>query len=90
LLLREAQGFGSAQAVQAWTPGELSPGQAPRAAAPLLKKLDESVILEEYARLEAYLGSRHRRGSLRNRRDLGVDNFSSSVYNRAWRNICWS
>jgi hypothetical protein len=35
-----------------WTPGELSPGQALRQPTPLFKKLDESVVEEEYARLE--------------------------------------
>jgi hypothetical protein len=46
--------------VQAWRNSELPPGQALRQAqgrllrppAPLFKKLDESVIDEEYARLE--------------------------------------
>ena len=35
-----------------WAPSELSPGQALRQPAPLFRKLDESVIEEEYARLE--------------------------------------
>jgi methionyl-tRNA synthetase len=39
-------------AVGNWTKSELSPGQALRQPAPLFKKLDESVIEEEYARLE--------------------------------------
>jgi len=39
-------------AVGTWTKSELSPGQALREPAPLFKKLDESVIEEEYARLE--------------------------------------
>jgi methionyl-tRNA synthetase len=34
-----------------WTPSALPPGQALREPAPLFKKLDESVIEEEYARL---------------------------------------
>ena len=34
-----------------WTKSELPPGQALRQPAPLFKKLDESVIEEEYARL---------------------------------------
>jgi methionyl-tRNA synthetase len=38
--------------VQAWTKSELPPGQPLRQPAPLFKKLDESVIEEEYARLE--------------------------------------
>ena len=39
-------------AVGTWAKSELLPGQALRAPAPLFKKLDESVIEEEYARLE--------------------------------------
>ncbi len=39
-------------AIGTWTPSELPPGQALRKPAPLFKKLDESVIEEEYARLE--------------------------------------
>ena len=39
-------------AVGTWTVSELLLGQALRAPAPLFKKLDESVIEEEYARLE--------------------------------------
>jgi methionyl-tRNA synthetase len=35
-----------------WTKSALPPGQALRAPAPLFKKLDESVIEEEYERLE--------------------------------------
>jgi methionyl-tRNA synthetase len=42
----------SGQAVQAWTKSELPPGQALRKPAPLFKKLDESVVEEEYTRLE--------------------------------------
>jgi len=38
--------------VQAWAPSALPPGQALREPAPLFKKLDESVIEEEDARLE--------------------------------------
>ena len=38
-------------AVGSWTPSRLSPGQALRQPAPLFKKLDESVVEEEYARL---------------------------------------
>ena len=40
------------RSVQAWTKSELPPGQVLRQPAPLFKKLDESVIEEEYARLE--------------------------------------
>jgi methionyl-tRNA synthetase len=36
-----------------WTPSKLPPGQALRKPAPLFKKLDESLIEEEYARLGA-------------------------------------
>jgi methionyl-tRNA synthetase len=39
-------------AIGAWVKSELPPGQALRQPAPLFKKLDESVIEEEYARLE--------------------------------------
>jgi methionyl-tRNA synthetase len=39
-------------AIGTWAPSQLSPGQALRQPAPLCKKLDESVIEEEYARLE--------------------------------------
>ena len=39
-------------AVGTWTKSELPPGQALREPAPLFKKLDESVIEEEHARLE--------------------------------------
>jgi methionyl-tRNA synthetase len=36
-----------------WAKGGLPPGQAPREPAPLFKKLDESVVEDEYARLES-------------------------------------
>jgi methionyl-tRNA synthetase len=39
-------------AVGSWVESQLPPGQVLRAPAPLFKKLDESVIEEEYARLE--------------------------------------
>jgi methionyl-tRNA synthetase len=39
-------------AIGTWAASELPPGQALRQPAPLFKKLDESVIEEEYARLE--------------------------------------
>jgi methionyl-tRNA synthetase len=39
-------------AIGTWTKNELPPGQALRQPAPLFKKLDESVIEEEHARLE--------------------------------------
>jgi methionyl-tRNA synthetase len=39
-------------AVGTWTKSDLPPGQALREPAPLFKKLDESAIEEEYARLE--------------------------------------
>jgi methionyl-tRNA synthetase len=47
-----AIGTHSLRSVQAWAKSELPPGQALRQPAPLFKKLDESVIEEEYARLE--------------------------------------
>ncbi len=46
-----ATGTHSLRSVQAWAKSELPPGQALREPAPLFKKLDESVIDEEYARL---------------------------------------
>ncbi|HSR32032.1 MAG TPA: methionine--tRNA ligase, partial [Anaerolineae bacterium] len=39
-------------AIGTWVKSELPPGQPLRQPAPLFKKLDESVIDEEYARLE--------------------------------------
>ena len=39
-------------AIGTWAKSELPPGQALREPAPLFKKLDESVVEEEYARLE--------------------------------------
>jgi methionyl-tRNA synthetase len=39
-------------AIGTWTPSDLPPDQALRAHAPMFKKLDESVIEEECARLE--------------------------------------
>jgi methionyl-tRNA synthetase len=39
-------------AIGTWAPSALPPGQALREPAPLFKKLDESVVEEEYARLE--------------------------------------
>jgi methionyl-tRNA synthetase len=47
-----AIGTRSLRSVQAWAKSELPPGQALRQPAPLLKKLDEGVVEEEYARLE--------------------------------------
>ena len=42
----------SLRSVQAWAKSDLPPGQTLRPPAPLFKKLDESMIEEEYARLE--------------------------------------
>jgi hypothetical protein len=42
----------SLRSVQTWAKSDLPPGQALRPPAPLIKKLDESVVEEEYARLE--------------------------------------
>jgi methionyl-tRNA synthetase len=39
-------------AVGTWTPSQLPPGQALRKPSPLFKKLDESVVEDEYSRLE--------------------------------------
>ena len=48
----EALTYDHSGAVRSWAPSELPTGQALRQPAPLLQKLDESVIEEEYARLE--------------------------------------
>jgi len=48
----EALRYGHGGAVGTWEPSALPPGQALRQPAPLFKKLDESVVEEEYARLE--------------------------------------
>jgi methionyl-tRNA synthetase len=48
----EALTYDHRGAIGTWAPSDLSPGQALRPPAPLFKKLDESVIREEYARLE--------------------------------------
>jgi methionyl-tRNA synthetase len=48
----EALNYDRGRAIGTWTPSELPPGQALRQPAPLFKKLDESVVEEEYARLE--------------------------------------
>jgi methionyl-tRNA synthetase len=45
--------YDHSRAVGTWAPSALPPGQPLRQPAPLFKKLDESVIEEEYARLEA-------------------------------------
>ena len=44
--------FDHSPAVGTWAKSELPPGQALRQPTPLFKKLDESVVEEEYARLE--------------------------------------
>jgi methionyl-tRNA synthetase len=48
----EALTYDHSRAIGTWTKSELPAGQALREPAPLFKKLDESVIEEEYARLE--------------------------------------
>jgi len=48
----EALTYDHSRAIGTWTPSELPAGQALRKPAPLFKKLDESLIDEEYARLE--------------------------------------
>jgi methionyl-tRNA synthetase len=48
----EALTYDHSGAIGKWAPSELPAGQALRKPAPLFKKLDESVIEEEYARLE--------------------------------------
>jgi hypothetical protein len=52
---QEALTYGHSEAIGAWTPSELLPGQSLRRPGPLFKKLVESLIGEEYARLEAKL-----------------------------------
>jgi methionyl-tRNA synthetase len=49
----EALTYDHSEAVGTWTPSQLPPGQALRKPAPLFRKLDESVVEEEYARLES-------------------------------------
>ncbi len=48
----QALTYDPAGAVGQWAPSRLEGGQALRKPAPLFKKLEESVIEEEYARLE--------------------------------------
>ena len=48
----EALTYDHSGAIGTWTKSELPPGQALREPAPLFKKLDESVVEEEYTRLE--------------------------------------
>jgi hypothetical protein len=48
----EAPTYDNSRAIGAWTPSELPPRQALRQPAALFKKLDESVVEEEYAQLE--------------------------------------
>jgi methionyl-tRNA synthetase len=48
----EALTYDHSGAIGTWAPSALPPGQALRQPAPLFKKLDESVVEEEYARLE--------------------------------------
>jgi methionyl-tRNA synthetase len=48
----QALTYDHSSAVGTWAKSELPPGQALRQPSPLFKKLDESVIEEEYARLE--------------------------------------
>ena len=47
----EALTYDHSGAIGTWAPSALPPGQALRKPGPLFKKLDESVIEEEYARL---------------------------------------
>ena len=48
----EALIYDHADAIGTWAPSTLPPGQPLRQPAPLFKTLDESVVEEEYARLE--------------------------------------
>ena len=47
----EALTYDHSGAIGTWTKSELPPGQALHPPAPLFKKLDESAVEEEYARL---------------------------------------
>jgi len=47
----EALTYGHSGAIGTWTKSQLPPGQSLRKPAPLFKKLDESVVQEETARL---------------------------------------
>jgi hypothetical protein len=58
---------------------ELPPGQALREPAPLFKKLDESVIEEEYARLALQLSSKRRHGVLVHPEGRGIHPGSSKI-----------
>jgi methionyl-tRNA synthetase len=49
--VHEALTYDNSKAIGTWTKSDLPPGQALRQPAPLFKKLDESVVGEEYARL---------------------------------------
>jgi methionyl-tRNA synthetase len=49
----EALTYDHSSAVGTWTPSKLPPGQELRQPAPLFQKLDESLVDEEYERLEA-------------------------------------
>jgi hypothetical protein len=60
----EALTYDHTGAIGTWTKGALPPGQALRQPSPLFKRLDESVIEEEYARLEAQLGTKHQQESI--------------------------
>jgi methionyl-tRNA synthetase len=48
----QAPTYDHSGAMGAWTPSALPAGQALREPAPLFKKVDESVVKEEYARME--------------------------------------
>jgi hypothetical protein len=47
----EALSYDYSGAIGTWTPSQLPPGQALREPTPMFKKLDESVVEEEYTRL---------------------------------------
>jgi methionyl-tRNA synthetase len=86
--------YGHSGVVGTWAPSALTPGQALRQPSPLFRKLDESVIEEEYARLEGqkrkpWTGIR-RHGSRGTRhypargdaRYTGLAEMTFTVYNR--------
>jgi methionyl-tRNA synthetase len=54
--VHEALCYDPSGATGEWKPSELTPGQALRKSAPLFKKLDESVVEEELARIGAKPG----------------------------------
>jgi methionyl-tRNA synthetase len=75
----QALTYDNSDAIGTWTKSELPPGQVLRPPAPLFKRLDESVIEEEYARLKGLAES----AGFRRRRSRGMDP-GSLAEQRAW------